>query len=156
MTISGSQFWKTVVAGVVATYVMTVTGFWQSGLGLAAMDVGATLAGNMTAAHPDMPYSLVAGNLSHFATGVLAALIWVAFLQKRVPGNWIVQGIGYALVLTLAAVMVVIPLAAGVGVFFTNTPAPGWMLLSATTPHLAYGLSLTLSLQVAGIGTTRT
>ncbi len=63
MTISRDQFWKTVVAGLVATYVMTVTGFWQSGLGLAAMDVGAMLAGNMTAAHPDMPYSLVAGNL---------------------------------------------------------------------------------------------
>ena len=156
MTISRDQFWKTVVAGLIATYVMTVTGFLQSGLGLAAMDVGAMLAGNMTAAHPDMPYSLVAGNLSHFAIGVLVALIWVAFLQERVPGNWIVQGIVYALVLTLAAVAVVVPLAAGVGIFFTNTPAPGRMLLAATAPHLAYGLSLTLSLQVAGVGATRT
>ncbi len=156
MTISRDQFWKTVVAGLVATYVMTLTGFLQSGLGLSAMDVGAMLAGNMTAAHPDMPYSLAAGNLSHFATGVLMALIWVAFLQQRAPGNWIVQGIAYALVLTLAAVMVVVPLAAGVGIFFTNTPAPGRMLLAATVPHLAYGLSLTLSLQVAGMGATRT
>lgn len=155
MTISRDQFWKTVVAGLVATYVMTLTGFLQSGLGLNAMDVGAMLAGNMTAAHPDMPYSLAAGNLSHFATGVLMALIWVAFLQGRAPGNWIVQGIAYALVLTLAAVVVVVPLAAGVGIFFTNTPAPGRMLLAATVPHLAYGLSLTLSLQVAGVEATR-
>ncbi len=156
MTISKDLFWKTVVAGLVATYVMTLTGFLQSGLGLAAMDVGAMLAGNMTAAHPDMSYSLVAGNLSHFAIGVLLALIWVAFLQERVPGNWIVKGIVYALVLTLAAVVVVVPLAAGVGIFFTNTPAPGRMLLAATAPHLAYGLCLTLSLQVAGVGATRT
>ncbi len=41
MTMSGEQFWKTVVAGLIATYVMTMTGFWQSGLGLAALDVGA-------------------------------------------------------------------------------------------------------------------
>ncbi len=52
MTMSGEQFWKTVVAGLIATYVMTVTGFWQSGLGLAAVDVGAMITGSMTAAHP--------------------------------------------------------------------------------------------------------
>ncbi len=39
--ISGEQFWKTVIAGLIANYVMTMTGFWQSGLGLAAIDVGA-------------------------------------------------------------------------------------------------------------------
>ena len=55
MTMSGEQFWKTVVAGLIATYVMTMTGFWQSGLGLAALDVGAMITDSMTAAHPDAP-----------------------------------------------------------------------------------------------------
>ncbi len=84
---SGEQFWKTVVAGLIANYVMTMTGFWQSGLGLATIDVGAMIAGSMTAAHPDAPYTLVVGNLVHFANGVILALIWVTFLQKRVPGE---------------------------------------------------------------------
>ena len=35
--------------------------------------------------------------------------------------------------------------------FFTNTPAPGWMMLATAVAHVAYGLSLTLSLQVAGV-----
>ncbi len=83
---SGEQFWKTVVAGLIATYVMTMTGFWQSGLGLATLDVGAMITGSMTAAHPDAPYTLVAGNLVHFANGIILALVWVAFLQERVPG----------------------------------------------------------------------
>ena len=80
---SGEQFWKTVVAGLIATYVMTMTGFWQSGLGLAAVDVGAMITGSMTAAHPDAPYTLVAGNLVHFANGITLALLWVAFFPLK-------------------------------------------------------------------------
>ena len=155
-TFSGERFWKTIIAGIIANYAMTMMGFWQSGLGLAAIDIGAMLAGNMTAAHPDMPYSLVAGNLAHFANGVMLALIWVAFLQQRVPGNWIVQGLVYALITTLAAWVVVAPLAFGVGLFFTNTPAPGRMMLATAVVHVAYGLSLTLSLKVAGVEAVRT
>ena len=72
--ISGERFWKTVVAGLIATYVMTMTGFWQSGLGLAAVDVGAMITGSMTAAHPDEPYTLVVGNLAPTADD--KAVIW--------------------------------------------------------------------------------
>jgi hypothetical protein len=154
--ISGEQFWKTVVVGLIATFTMTMTGFWQSGLGLAAIDVGAMITGSMTAAHPDAPYTLVAGNLVHFANGVMLALVWVAFLQKRVPGNWIVQGLIYAFLTTLAAWVVVAPLAFGVGLFFANTPAPGRMMLATAAVHVAYGVTLTLGLKVAGVRAART
>ena len=156
MTMSGEQFWKTVVAGLIATYVMTMTGFWQSGLGLAAIDVGAMITGSMTAVHPDAPYTFVAGNLVHFANGIVLALLWVAFLQERVPGNWIVQGLAYALITQLGAWVVVAPLAFDAGLFFTNTPAPGRMMLATAGTHLAYGLSLALSLKVAGVRAGRT
>ena len=148
---SGEQFWKTVVAGLIATYVMTMTGFWQSGLGLAALDVGAMIMGSMTAAHPDTPYTLVAGNLVHFANGIIMGLVWVAFLQERVPGNWIVHGLVFALIAQLGAWVVVAPLAFGVGLFFTNTPAPGRMMLATAVVHVAYGLSFALILKVAGV-----
>ena len=111
---------------------------------------------SMTAPHPDAPYTLVAGNLANFANGVILALIWVVFLQKRVPGNWIVQGLVYALITQLAAWVVVAPLAFGVGLFFANTPTPGRMMLATAAVHVAYGLSLTLSLQVAGVRAART
>ena len=153
---SGERFWKTIIAGMIASYVMTMTGFWQSGLGLEAIDVGAMITRSMTATHPDTPYPLVAGNIAHFANGVILALIWVAFLQQRVPGNWIVQGLVYALLTTLGAWVVVAPLAFGVGLFFTNTPAPAQMMLATLVVHVAYGLSLTLSLRLAGVGATRT
>jgi len=153
---SGEQFWKTVVAGLIATFVMTMTGFWQSGLGLIAIDIGAMNTASMTAAHPDAPYTLVAGNLVHFANGIIMALAWVAFLQERVPGNWIVQGLVYAFIIQLGAWVVVAPLAFGAGLFFTNTPAPGQMMLSTAVVHVAYGLWLTLSLKVAGVRAART
>ena len=69
--ISGERFWKTVVAGLIANCVMTMTGFWQSGLGLAQIDVGALITASMTAAHPDSAYTPVAGNLAHFTNGVI-------------------------------------------------------------------------------------
>lgn len=149
--IDGKTFWKTVVAGLVATYVMSLTGFLQSGLGLAAVDPAAMLAKSMTAAHPSLPYGLFAGNLMHYANGIILALVWVVFLQRLVPGNWIVQGIVYAILTSLAADVVVAPLAAGVGIFFLNTPAPGMMMLASTVAHLAYALTLTLSLKVAEV-----
>lgn len=152
-TLDASLFGKTVVAGIVATLVMTVTGFWQSGLGLPAIDVGGMLTANMNAAHAEgAPYDVLAGNLVHFANGVVLALIFVAFLQDRLPGGWFLQGVGYGVLTTLAAALVVVPLAAGAGIFFTNTPSPGKMTLGSTTIHLAYGLALTLTLKGAGVG----
>lgn len=153
-TIDGRTLGATVVAGLVATFVMTMTGFWQAGLGLPPMDVGAMLAGSMNVGGDSEAYGIVAGNLAHFANGVVLALIFVAFLQWRLPGGWMLQGVIYAVVTTLAAALVVVPLAAGAGVFFSNTPMPGPMTVASTVIHVAYGLSLTLALEVGGVGAT--
>lgn len=152
-TIDGRTFRATLAAGAIATFVMTMTGFWQAGLGLPAIDVGAMLTGSMNAAHADGDlYGPVAGNLAHLVNGIVLALVFVTFLQRRLPGGWIVHGLIYAVLTTLAAALVVVPLAAGAGVFFSNTPIPGRMTLASTIVHLAYGLALTLSLEVAGAG----
>jgi len=45
-----SVFWRTIIAGVVATFAMTLTGFWQHGVGIHPMDFGAYLAASMNAA----------------------------------------------------------------------------------------------------------
>src|SRR5439155_12826334 len=131
---------------------MTMTGFWQHGVGIRTVDVGALLATNMMSSHPEAPYSLFAGNLAHFANGVLLALIWVAFVRRYVPGSWLLHGIAYGVFLMVIADLIVFPLITDVGVFFTRTRAPGAMLLASLIVHLAYGLALTLSLELAGIG----
>lgn len=150
MAVSGAQFWRTMVAGSIATLAMTMAGFWQSGIGLPALDAGAMLAANMTSAHPEVPYTLVGGNVAHVAIGLVLALLWVTVLRRRVPGNWIVQGFVYGILLTVVAAALVVPLAAGVGIFFSNTPVPVRMLLAAAVTHVTFGLTLTLSLELAG------
>lgn len=152
-TFDAPTFWATVVAGVIATFVMTMTGFYQAGVGLQHMDVGAMLAGSMNLGHEEATYGIVAGNAAHFANGVILALLFVVFLQRAVPGGWLVQGLIYGVVLWVAAGLVVVPLATGMeaGVFFLATPMPGAMLLSSLAFHLFYGVALTLSLEVAGV-----
>ena len=130
---------------------MTITGFWQSGLGLPPIDVGAMLAQNMTAAHPEQPYGLLAGNIVHVLNGILLALLWVVFGRPYLRANWFIEGVVYGLITTLAAALVVVPLVAGAGLFFSNTPVPVMMTLASLSIHLAYGLTLGLSLEMAGV-----
>src|SRR5438045_1851594 len=149
---SPSVFWRTAIAGFIATFVMTMTGFWQHGVGIRTVDVGWLLTTNMSSAHPELPYYLFAGNLAHFANGVLLALLWVAFVRRYVPGSWLLHGLAYGVMLMVVADLIVFPLIADVGVFFARTRAPGAMILASLIVHLAYGLALTLSLELAGIG----
>ena len=53
---------------------------------------------------------------------------------------------------TLAAAIVVVPLAAGAGIFFSNTPMPGAMVAASTVAHLAFGVSLEIAYGVAERG----
>jgi len=147
-----SVFWRTTIAGVVATFVMTLTGFWQPGVGIHPMDFGGYLAANMNSAHPDAVYGFFAGNLAHFALGIVFALLWVALFRRYVPGSWLVHGLAYGVALAFVAALIGFPLFADTGVFFMRTRAPGAMLLATFVMHFAYGFSLTLGLEIAGIG----
>jgi uncharacterized membrane protein YagU involved in acid resistance len=135
-------FFRATIAGLIATFVMTMTGFWVDGIGLPQMDVGATLA-------ESSDHGWTWGNLAHFINGVLLALIYVQWVRPNLPGNWIVKGIAYGILATLASAIVVAPLAAGAGIFFSKTPIPVAMTTASTIVHLAYGLALALSYEVA-------
>lgn len=139
---SEKVFIRATIAGLIATFVMTLTGFWIDGIGLPQMDVGAMLA-------ESSDHGWTWGNLAHFVNGVLLALIYVQWIRPNLPGNWIVKGIVYGILTTLAAAIVVAPLAAGVGIFFSKTPMPVAMTIASTIVHLAYGLALALSYEVA-------
>lgn len=133
---------RVMTVGVLATHVMTMTGFWQAGLGLPKMNVGAMLAANME-------QSFVWGLLAHYLNGILLAIIFAAWLYPLLPGSGLVKGLAYGLLTTVAAQLVVVPLASPAGIFFSNTPNPGWMVLGGLVPHLAYGVALGLGLELA-------
>jgi len=139
------------VSGLLATFVMTLIGFWQAGIGLNAIDMGVMLSSTMTAAHPELPYGLWVGNIAHFGVGVLLAFIYAAFLQASLPGGWLVRGLTFAIIVELVATVIFLPLVTRTGVFFLNTEQPGMMMISTLIPHLAFGFSLTLAMKVAGL-----
>lgn len=118
-----------------------MTGFWQGSLGfLARMDVSGMVAGSMG-------QSWGWGWLVHHLNGVILALVFARWLHGRLPGGDLVQGWIYGgIILTVAAALVVVPLAnPDAGVLFSKTPMPGTMLLSSFVAHSAYGIALGLA-----------
>ena len=130
--------------------------FLQSGIGLPAIDVGHILKESFNQAHGHEAYDLLWGNVAYYVVGMLLALIWVVFFSNRIPGNWIIQGIIYGIILSIAAGLIVAPLvsmAAGdpFGFFYTNTWFPGLVILAGLLMHLGYGIVLTLCLKYSGV-----
>ena len=83
---SADTFFRTVIAGFFATFVMTIISFLQGGLGLPVIDVGYILTETFNNVHSGSPYSIIWGNLAYNIIGIMLALFWVAFLHKKMPG----------------------------------------------------------------------
>lgn len=155
---NASTFWRTVIAGSIATFVMTMIAFLQSSIGLPVIDVGHILTESFNHIHESEPYSIIWGNMAYNITGVLLALIWVAFLKDKMPGNLLVQGILYGVLVSIVAGGLVSPFVSqaageGFGFFYTDTWVPGKVLLAGLLMHLGYGLTLMITLKIAGITT---
>ena len=153
---SSDTFIRTVIAGFFATFAMTIISFLQGGFGLPVIDVGHILKETFNNVHVGEPYSIFWGNLAYNIVGIMLALFWVSFLHKRIPGNWILKGIIYGVIISFVAGAVVSPLAmlAGgdsVGLFYYDTWIPFRILIAGLTMHLSYGLILLLCLKVAGV-----
>lgn len=90
---------------------------------------------------------MAGGQAAHFLNGIILALIYARWFYGRLPGAALVKGVLYGFIATIAAVAVVVPMISAsmpnpVGIFFSNTPMPGAMLLGALIGHLAYGVVL--------------
>lgn len=154
--IHSSTFWRTVICGFFATFVMSIVAFLLGGVGLPVIDVGYIMQEIFNHIHENDPYSIVWGNAAYYTGGIILALIWVVFLDKRIPGNWLVQGIVYGIIISLVAGLIVSPLvslAGGepFGIFYSDTWFPILTLLAGLIMHLAYGIVLLLNLKYAGV-----
>lgn len=154
--ISSNTFFRTVISGFIATFFMTIISFLQGGIGLPVIDVGHILKESFNYVHGAAVYDIFWGNLAYNIVGILLALIWVVFFQERIPGNWLVQGIIYGVIISVAAGLVISPLAmqsAGetIGIFYSETWIPGRILLAGFLMHTGYGIVLMLCLKYAGV-----
>ena len=154
--ISSSTFWRTVISGFIATFIMAMVSFLQGGIGLPTIDIAYLIEQSLNHVHGTEVYSISWANAAYIIGGILLALIWVVFLQNWIPGNWFIQGVIFGILLSIFSGAVVGPLvssAAGdsFGLFYMDTWIPGKIMLAGVIMHLSYGLSLTLCLEVAGV-----
>ncbi|MAO63770.1 MAG: hypothetical protein CL666_02090 [Balneola sp.] len=153
---SSSVFFRTVVCGFIATFVMAMVAFLQGSIGLPVIDVGHILTESFNHVHASEPYHIIFGNLAFNIIGVGLALIWVVYLQKRIPGNWLIQGIIFGVIISIIGGLVVSPVvsqAAGesFGIFYSETWIPGKLIIAGLLMHIVYGTVLTQSLKIAGV-----
>ncbi len=154
--ISTSVFWRTVISGFIATFVMAMVAFVQGGLGLPVVDIGHIIVGSFNEVHVDQPYDILWGNTAYFMGGILLALVWVVFLSDRIPGNWFVGGVIYGVIISVVSGLILSPLvslAAGdwFGFFYLDTWVPGLLILAGLIMHLVYGVVLLFCLEIAGV-----
>ncbi len=154
--ISSGTFWRTVISGFIATFFMAMVSFLQSGLGLPALDITYLIHKSLNYVHGYEFYSIFWANLAYIIGGILLALSWVVFLQNRIPGNWVIHGIIFGILISLFSGLLVAPLVAlaagdSFGIFYFDTWIPGKMLLAGAIMHLSYALILMLCLKIAGV-----
>jgi uncharacterized membrane protein YagU involved in acid resistance len=124
------QWGKAVLAGVIATAVMTVVGLWVAPLmGMPAMNPAEMLAMNMGGIS-------ALGWIAHFSIGTILALIYAA-VARRIPGPPALRGALYGIAPFLVAQIVVMPM---MGMpLFSGSAA---MALGSLVGHLIYGAVL--------------
>ncbi len=129
---------RAIVAGVIATAVLTTLWIVESSLGLPSIAVGQILGSAMSVSVARLRVGVAGGWLMHFVVGVVFALFYAWRLAQRLPGPPAVAGALYGAMLFVLAQLLFMPLV-GAGVFSRGDAA---LLLGSLLGHLAYGAVL--------------
>lgn len=124
---------KAIVAGLLATIVLTLIMYFVAPMMLGApMDV-AKMLGDM------LGIGWTAGMIVHFINGTIVfPLIYVYVLYKILPGAPWMKGLIWGLILWLIAELVVTPMAGG-GIFHSNAPNPLMAVMAGLMGHAVWG-----------------
>ncbi|HEY8705120.1 MAG TPA: hypothetical protein VIL98_10220 [Gaiellaceae bacterium] len=136
------------VAGVVATHIATVTGYWYAIVGLPKLDYNLFNGILLVPNEKNATIQFVIGGAAHYLTGICYALIFAFLIHpllrvaNSVAGN-IAKAVGFGLVLATLSALLWVPRdfpSFNPG-FFTNNF--GWkFVLGIYVWHIVYGLHL--------------
>ena len=133
---------RAMLAGFIATCVMTLLMFISPVMGIPRMDPGVML-GSLFSAHP-APGSGAwwMGMLLHFINGsVIFSLIYGYVLYRELPGEPWMKGAVWGLLLWFLSEAFVSPLL-GAGFFGSRSPEPAASVIGSLIGHLVYGALL--------------
>ena len=126
---------RAILAGLLATAVMTALWLVEPKLGLSRLAVGNILSSLLAVVTAYASVGPVVGWAIHLVIGVTLSLLYAATLVKLLPGPPIIRGLLYGVLIFILAQLVFMPLV-GAGVFSRGDPQ---MLIGSLLGHLVYG-----------------
>jgi hypothetical protein len=134
---------KAILAGFIATLVMTMIMYLAPMMGMPKMDVAAMLGGLLSQGMPaPMSGAWLMGMILHFVNGsVIFPLIYAAVLHERLPDPPWGKGIMWGLILWFLSQAVVVPMMGG-GFFSAHAPNAMLTVVGSLMAHIIYGAIL--------------
>jgi uncharacterized membrane protein YagU involved in acid resistance len=126
---------RAAAAGLIGTGVMTALLLVEPSVGLPKIAMGQVLSTALGLASAHLATGAALGWLLHFLIGMVLALIYAAYFDRRLPGGPLVRGLLYGVVVFVVAQLVFMPLVGG-GVFSHGDPE---LLAGSLLAHLVYG-----------------
>ncbi len=138
-----TQALRTILAGFVATLVMTMIMYAAPMMGMPKMDIAAMLGSVMSQQMPaPMSGAWWMGMIMHFINGaIIFPLIYAYLLYGLLPGQPWMRGVLWGLILWFLAQAVVMPMM-GMGFFAANSPQPTLSVMGSLIGHIIYGAVL--------------
>lgn len=128
---------RAVLAGWLATLLMSVVALMAPAMGMPKMDFGDMLGTQ----NPLMPMPYAMGWVMHFIAGGVFGVIYVSFARDQLPGaNWL-KGLLFGLILFAIAQSVVMPM---MGNGFWSM-GQGGLLMGSLIGHIVFGVVLGLA-----------
>ncbi|MDE2026966.1 MAG: hypothetical protein KGJ11_00315 [Candidatus Omnitrophica bacterium] len=126
---------KTILAGLIATAVMTMMMYAAPMMGMPKMDIAGMISGMMK-----MPW--IIGMTIHLMLGVVVfPFIYVFLLADKLPGPGALKGMTWGLILFILAQTMVMPMA-GMGFFSSASSQQMLMIMGSLMGHVVYGAIL--------------
>jgi hypothetical protein len=135
---------RTILAGVVATLVMTLMIYAAPHLGGPRMDIAAMLGSRLHGGQMPAPLSSYwrIGLMMHVINGaILFPLLYAFLLYPLLPGRPWVKGVTWGLILWFLQEAMVMPMM-GKGFFSAKAPNPMMAVMAGLMAHLIYGAIL--------------
>jgi hypothetical protein len=135
------DFAGVVVAGLVAGYVMAITGLWAGRVpGLASVDIADFGRRYMVS---DRPSAWLVGFASHLANSVILALLWASAIEPNLAWPRWLEGLGAGLVLAVTLAGALVAPMSGLGFMGRKTGNAAFAVTNVLV-HLVWGSLLGL------------
>ncbi len=135
---------RAILAGLIATLVMTMIMYAAPMMGMPKMDLAAMLGSMLNGGQMPAPMSgsWMIGMMMHFINGtIIFPLIYAYLLYPLLPGSPWLKGVLWGIILWLISQAMMMPMM-GMGFFSANGPQPMMTVIGSLIGHIIYGAIL--------------